>query len=215
MFATADEIVIRSRDIDSTLATAGGDTRRETAALSNLFGGVPPRWPEYDTSRVALSDEGVDLWWDVYWEVPPSEDGIELFAIEELRAKAKVYGVKGRSKAEIAKRLRTVAPDAMLAELEHEGRSTWEAANQRRELQKFYAVLAHGVTLASYSIQNLALLESGVAERIKWSSGPCCKKCTAADGMSVVVGRRFPHVDVMLTPAHPGCNCVIIADFDC
>ena len=215
IFIGADEVVNQRHEIERALAMAVRSTRAEGEALAVAFHERPPKWPQYNEARAWLSEEGAQLWWDVYWEMAPSEDGIQLLTIETLRARAQAYGVKGRSKAEIAKRLRAAAPSEAIAELEREGRTSWETANRGRELRKFYEVLAHGVAMASGSISNVrAMHANGFAKRIKWTSGPCCSRCSAADGMTVMIGHVFPHVGVRLSPAHPGCCCIEIAEID-
>jgi hypothetical protein len=215
IFAGAGEVVSARATIEGALAIAVGGTRAEGEALAGVFGERPPRWPQYDEARAWLRSEGARLWWNVNGETPEREDGLQLFSTEALRAHALPFGVKGRSKAELAQRLRAVAPAERIVVLEREGRTSWEVANRRRELRKFYEVLAHGVAMSRGSIANVrAMRDDGFARRMKWTSGLCCSRCSAADGTTVAIGCVFPHVGVVLSPAHPGCCCVEIAELD-
>jgi hypothetical protein len=211
-FIEAHEVIALRDIIERALAGAIRSTRGEGEALSSALGELPA-WPQYDESRASLSEEMAPIWWSPGWESPDHDDGIALFQLVTLRERAAIYGVKGRSKTEIAERLRAKITFEEADALAAEGRADWESRVTRRERRKFCEVLAHTVQMASGSIANVRyhIDNFGRPAWLRWTSGPCCKRCDLADESRREVGVLFPHVNVSLPPAHPGCSCVEIA----
>jgi hypothetical protein len=200
--------VIAMRDlIERTIASAPNATRDEGKALDLALGKLPA-WPQYEKARIELSNEDAPIWWSPWFEFPEHDDGIALFQIATLRERAAFYKIKGRSKAEIATRLRAVMSHEEAEALAKEGHADWQERVDKRERRKFCEVLGHTVSAASSSIRNIAWYENafrGSPHKQRWLSGPCCKKCDMADKSVREIGSPFPHVGVILVPAHPGC----------
>jgi len=221
-FAEAPVILSRAKEIDAIHQAYGPEAASWIPAvcerqLFQLFDGVSPPWPAYETWSDNMVTRGDCLTVFGPLLLPPRPaDFLDEATIVSLRRAGQLAGLSklGRSKREVITRIRPLLAAEALADLRGEGQHRWARFQLEPAIMTRFRVLHSAISAILCSARYLALLATLECSKVVWSYAPgppACDGCLALDGSGACpileLEGCLPHVP----PLHPGCRCVPMA----